>query len=142
MTPGRRFVTFPRALLDLESSGTAAQNRGGACARKGRNHRRNVVLFPQPNPDEGGDDPDPSGSENGVGPLGGLPVFGSNQLSALVGVEGRQGPGNVPTAIASNALAPKIPLKAFSAHRNTPIVALSLTQSPSDCAKSPNQSIG
>ena len=47
-----------------------------------------------------------------------------------------------PTAIASNALTPKIPLKAFSAHRNTPIVALSLTQSPSDCTKSPNQSIG
>ena len=46
------------------------------------------------------------------------------------------------TAIASNALAPKIPLKAFSAYRNTPIVALSLTQSPSDCTKSPNQSIG
>ena len=84
---------------DLESSGIAAQNRGGACARKGRNHRRNVVLFPQPNPDEGGDDPDPSGSENGVGPLGGLPVFGSNQLSALVGVEGRQGAGNVPDVL-------------------------------------------
>lgn len=104
MTSGRHFVPFPRALLDLESNGIAAQNEGSACARKGRNHRRNVVLFPQPNPDEGGDDPDPSGSENGVGPLGGLPVFGSNQLRTLVGVEGRQGPGNVPGVLSRNHL--------------------------------------
>ena len=50
--------------------------------------------------------------------------FAARDRAAPTVRTGNAGGGSC-TTIASNALAPKIPLKAFSAHRNTPIVALS-----------------
>ena len=84
-------------------------------------------FIPAPEPESS---PFEHGIQNEFGALGTVDSDFRSLMSEHRGwytraVEKRHQRRGMDTAIASNALTPKIPLKAFSAYRNTPIVALS-----------------